>query len=154
MFISRILTKLAVYIVAIVIFVVCGTSLVWNKDLKLLREFEALDLVDPLPRARELVATGEYCEALEYLAFNLTDRYKRATVAEDEAAAEIEASLAPTRPADLAATYRFEPGEELEDLDLRWPPPVRGSSPPAKSSAWRRPPQVCTPPRKTITRSP
>lgn len=62
-------------------------------------------------------------EALEYVAFKLTDRYKRATVAEDEAAAEIAASLAPTRAADLAATYRFEPGEELEDLDLRWPPP-------------------------------
>jgi hypothetical protein len=77
MFISRILTKLAVYTVAIVVFVVCGTSLVWNKDLKLLREFEALDLVDPLPRARELVATGEYCEALEYLDYFLDYDYVR-----------------------------------------------------------------------------
>lgn len=71
---------------------------------------------------RAWVGTGPV-EALEYIAFKLTDRYRRATVAEDEAAAEIAASLAPTRPANLAATYRFDPGEDLEDLDLRWPPP-------------------------------
>ncbi len=71
---------------------------------------------------RAWVGTGPI-ETLEYLAFKFTDRIKRATVDEDEAAQEIAASLAPTRPPDLAATYRFEPGEELEDLDLHWPPP-------------------------------
>ncbi|MBN1772967.1 MAG: hypothetical protein JXB32_16985 [Deltaproteobacteria bacterium] len=71
---------------------------------------------------RAWVGTGPI-EALEYLAFKFTDRIKRATVDEDEAAEEIAASLAPTRPPDLAATYRFELGGELESLDLHWPPP-------------------------------
>ena len=71
---------------------------------------------------REWVGTGTI-ETLEYLAFKLTDQIKRATVDEDEAAAEIERSLEHTRPPELAASYRFEPREDLEDIDLGWPPP-------------------------------
>jgi hypothetical protein len=66
-------------------------------------------------------------EVLEYLAFKFTDRYRRATVSDDEAQEAIRASLAPAqetaRAAEAADPYRFDPPEDLEELDLGWPPP-------------------------------
>ena len=62
-------------------------------------------------------------EVVEYLAFKFEDKIKQATVGEDEAAAEIERSLEHTRPPELATSYRFEPPEDLEHVDLHWPPP-------------------------------
>jgi hypothetical protein len=62
-------------------------------------------------------------EVVEYLAFKFEDKIKQATVGEDEAAAEIERSLEHTRPPELATSYRFEPPEDLENVDLHWPPP-------------------------------
>ncbi|MBI5500194.1 MAG: hypothetical protein HY907_08125 [Deltaproteobacteria bacterium] len=72
--------------------------------------------------AREWVGAGPI-ETLEYFAFKFADELKQATVSTDEATAEIERSLAHTRPAELAASYRFEAPEGLEDVDLGWPPP-------------------------------
>ncbi|MBI5486116.1 MAG: hypothetical protein HY905_02150 [Deltaproteobacteria bacterium] len=72
--------------------------------------------------AREWVGAGPI-ETLEYFAFRFADELKQATVSTDEATAEIERSLAHTRPAELAGSYHFEAPEGLEDVDLGWPPP-------------------------------
>jgi hypothetical protein len=77
MFFSRIIIKLAVYLVAVVVFALCATSIVRKKQLTLVREFEALNLVDPLPRAKQLAAAGNYCDALEYLDYYMDYDYVR-----------------------------------------------------------------------------
>lgn len=77
MFFSRTFIKLAVYLAAVVVFALCVTTIVQEERLKLIREFEALNLLDPLPRAQELAAAGEYCEALEYLDYFMDYDYVR-----------------------------------------------------------------------------
>lgn len=61
------LIKITAYAVAVIIFALCLTVLIKQHDLELIRQFEGLQQVDPLPRARELADAGEYCQALEYL---------------------------------------------------------------------------------------
>jgi hypothetical protein len=66
MFVGR-LIKLAAYVIAAVVFGLCLAVLLKQHDLELIRQFQSLQQVDPLPRAKELADAGEYCQALEYL---------------------------------------------------------------------------------------
>lgn len=66
MFLRR-LIKLAGYIVTLIIFALCLAVLINRHDLELIKQFQSLQQVDPIPRARELAEAGEYCQALEYL---------------------------------------------------------------------------------------
>jgi len=61
------LIKLSAYLIAVVIFALCLAVLIRQHDLELIKQFQSLQQVDPLPRARELADAGEYCQALEYL---------------------------------------------------------------------------------------
>ena len=58
MFLRR-LIKLAGYIVALIIFALCLAVLINRHDLELIKQFQSLQQVDPIPRARELAEAGE-----------------------------------------------------------------------------------------------
>lgn len=66
---GRFVAKLLLYLICLLIFCVSIYAICYEHELRLLSEFQALARVDPLPRAKELVAQGEYCEALEYLEY-------------------------------------------------------------------------------------
>jgi hypothetical protein len=66
MFLGR-LIKLAAYVISVIIFALCLAVIIKQHDLELIKQFQSLQQVDPLPRANELADAGEYCQALEYL---------------------------------------------------------------------------------------
>lgn len=72
------LLKIASYLAAAAIFVLCVVALVNRHEVELIRQFAALQQVDPLPRARELDAAGEYCQAIEYLEYFMDYDYVKA----------------------------------------------------------------------------
>ncbi len=60
-------TKIAVFLIAILVFSVSVYVIAVKQELRLIAEFQAMQRVNPLPKARALAASGEYCEALEHL---------------------------------------------------------------------------------------
>jgi len=69
MLFSRTLTRGLVYCCTVFVFVLCITSIVQKEELELIRQFQALREVNPLPKAQQLAASGDYCEAMEYLEY-------------------------------------------------------------------------------------
>ncbi len=67
MFFWKFLMKPVVFLIALLTFIVSLMVIIRSNELGLLREFAALRLVDPLPKATKLVKAGKICEALEYL---------------------------------------------------------------------------------------
>jgi hypothetical protein len=61
------LIKIGAYVVVAAIFALSVAALVNRHEVELIRQFAALQQVDPLPKAKEFAAAGEYCQALEYL---------------------------------------------------------------------------------------
>lgn len=59
--------KVTAYLVTVLLFTISLFVIFQIHEIRLLTEFQALQRVDPLPEARRLVATGAYCDALEYL---------------------------------------------------------------------------------------
>jgi len=61
------IVKLAGYLLLVLVFAGSLYVLVQAHELNLLAQFQALQRVDPIPKARQLANAGEYCEALEHL---------------------------------------------------------------------------------------
>jgi len=61
--------KIGVYLGAVAIFILCGAALINRHEVALIRQFAAMQQVDPLIKAKELEAAGEYCQAIEYLEY-------------------------------------------------------------------------------------
>lgn len=61
------LVRIVAYLAVVLVFGLSLFVIVQRHELKLLTEFQALQRVNPAPRAIELADAGEYCEALEYL---------------------------------------------------------------------------------------
>jgi len=64
---SVLVAKVLAYLAVVMLFVVCLYAIDQHQELKLFNQFQALQRVNPIPRAQELADAGEYCEALEYL---------------------------------------------------------------------------------------
>ncbi|MEW6113964.1 MAG: hypothetical protein AB1664_17655 [Thermodesulfobacteriota bacterium] len=64
---SILLSKVLAYLAVAMLFVVSLYAIDQHQELKLFNQFQALQRVNPIPRAQELADAGEYCEALEYL---------------------------------------------------------------------------------------
>lgn len=82
--------KIGGYVVMLALFALSLVALVNRHEVELMRQFAALQQVDPLPRARELEATGEYCQALEYLEYFMEYPYVKADPEVNRLYAEIE----------------------------------------------------------------
>lgn len=65
---GKFLLKLALYLVALIFFTVSLSVIIDPAELKVVKEIQSLQRVDPIPRAKELEAAGELCQALDYLA--------------------------------------------------------------------------------------
>lgn len=59
--------KLGIYLALLVVFAASVYTITNLGKLKLITEFEALKLVDPLPEAKRILDQKGYCEALDYL---------------------------------------------------------------------------------------
>jgi len=59
--------KILVYLVAVILFIVSLSVIIDPGELKVVKEIQSLQRVDPIPRAKELEAAGELCQALDYL---------------------------------------------------------------------------------------
>src|SRR5271157_4046793 len=59
--------KLLAYLVAVILFIVSVSVIIDPGELKVVKEIQSLQRVDPIPRAKELEAAGELCQALDYL---------------------------------------------------------------------------------------
>lgn len=68
----------------------------------------------------------EPIEALEYLFFKVTDRYRMATTDAADAAAEIERSLATSHAPGRTAQYELVLDEDIAEMEIGWPPPRIG----------------------------
>jgi len=77
MFFTKLFIKLIIYAVTVVLFTLSATVLVKKHDIELLKEFYALNRIDPLPEAEKLYKAGEYCEALEHLEYFMDYNYVR-----------------------------------------------------------------------------
>ena len=64
---GKFLLKLLAYMVAVILFIVSVSAIIDPGELKVVKEIQSLQRVDPIPRAKELEAAGELCQALDYL---------------------------------------------------------------------------------------
>lgn len=74
---GRFLFKLALYLVALILFMVSLSVIIDPGELKVVKEIQSLQRVDPIPRAKELAAAEELCQALDYLAHFMEYDYVR-----------------------------------------------------------------------------
>ncbi len=77
MLFTKIFIKIVIYAITMVLLVLSGTVLVKKHEIELLKEFYALNRIDPIPEAEKLRKAGEYCEALEYLDYFMDYDYVR-----------------------------------------------------------------------------
>ncbi len=77
MYFTRLFIKLTAYVVALVLFSLSATVLVKQHEIELLKQFYALNRIDPIPKARKFYEAGEFCEALEYLDYFMDYDYVR-----------------------------------------------------------------------------
>ncbi|MDQ7784107.1 MAG: hypothetical protein RDU20_14580 [Desulfomonilaceae bacterium] len=77
MFFTKVFIKTMIYLVTAVLFVLSVTVLVKKHEIALLKQFYALNRIDPIPEAEKLYRAGEYCEALEYLEYFMDYDYVR-----------------------------------------------------------------------------
>jgi hypothetical protein len=64
---GKVFFKILVYLVSLILFVASMSVIIDPDELKLLKEVQSLQRVDPVPRTKELEAAGELCQALDYL---------------------------------------------------------------------------------------